>query len=95
MAWGLAWAFLHVSWTTMMFAMIPILALSRWSQEWSRKRQEEEQQREHEATQTRARVESGAASERADARVRVPAPDDDEAREDAPSEREPARRARG
>jgi serine/threonine protein kinase len=80
MAWGLSWAFLHVSWTWMMLAMLPIFALSQWSREWSRKRQEEELQRE----QTRARVETAE-------RVRVSVPEDEE---DAPSEREPARRAR-
>jgi serine/threonine protein kinase len=94
MAWGLSWAILHVSWTTMLLAMLPILALSRWSQEWSRRRQEEELQREQEAAQSRTRVAPG---EPSDARVRVPAAEDDEAlrEEDAPSEREPARRARG
>jgi len=92
MAWGLSWALPHVSWIWMMLAMIPIMALSRWSQEWSRKRQEEEQQREHAAaTQTRARVEPGDAS---DARVRVPTPED-EGYEEPSSEHEPTRRARG
>lgn len=94
MAWGLSWAFLHVSWGYMMLAMLPIFALSQWSREWSRKLQAEELQREQAATtQTRARVETG---ERSDARVRVPSPEDDEAHdEDSTSERERARRARG
>jgi hypothetical protein len=92
MAWGLSWAFLHVSWAYMMLAMLPILALSQWSQEWSRRRQAEELQREQAAAQTRARVDTSAAS---DARVRIPDAEDDEAHEDAPSEREPTRRTRG
>jgi serine/threonine protein kinase len=88
MAWGLSWAILHVSWTTMVLAMLPILALSRWSQEWSRRRQEEELQREQEAAmQRRARVESDETSERSDARVRVPEPEDDEVQDDARSSR--------
>jgi serine/threonine protein kinase len=99
MAWGISWAIFTVNWTYMLLATIPIIAASRWSQEWSRKRQDEELERENAAEQTRARVESGASretSERSDARVRVPGPEDDEAlrEEDAPSEREPARRAR-
>ena len=92
MAWGLSWAFLHVSWGYMVLAMLPIFALSQWSQEWSRKRQAEELQREQATEQTRARVETG---EPSDARVRVPSPEDDEADdENARGEREPARRAR-
>lgn len=95
MAWGISWAIFPVHVTWMLLAMIPIIALSRWSQEWSRKKQEEEREREQAAAtaQTRARV---GPVEPSDARVRVGLPRDDEKTdEDAPSEREPERRRAG
>ncbi|HEX8792701.1 MAG TPA: hypothetical protein VF765_17255 [Polyangiaceae bacterium] len=89
-AWGLLWT-VHVSWTVMMLAMLPIFALSQWSREWSRRKQEEAETEE----QMRARVEV----DPSDARVRVQPPRErgqDEGDDEAESEREPEqRRARG
>lgn len=92
-AWGICWAIFPVHTTTMLLAMLPIIALSTWSREWSRRKQEEEEQQREDAAaaSTRARVEP---IEPSDARVRVP-PADEEGYEEAPNDRESARRARG
>jgi hypothetical protein len=82
-AWGISWAVFYGHWFLMLLAMLPIMALSQWSSDWSKRRARD----------------LGTAREGAQARTRVDAPEQlvrvgDETREEEGEDEEPTR-ARG